>query len=157
MAANMTPEEVVRAWNDVYSKQDIDGALKFLSEDFFKLCDHAMWEPMNRELWALEQRPFFPAFPDWQWEMLSLMVSGDTVVCEFVERATFTGTFEVAPGCVFPPTNETYSDHGAIFFRVNEDGLIAEMRTYYTNNLERTFHFLEKIMAYFAENPQASL
>jgi len=156
MAASKTPEEVVRAWNDLYSKQDIDGALKFLSEDFFKLCDHSLWAPVNRDGWALEQRSFFPAFPDWGWEMLSLMTSGDTVVCEFAERATFTETFAVA-GCVFEPTNESYSDHGAIFFRVNEDGLIAEMRTYYTNNLERTFHFLAKITEHFAANPQATL
>jgi hypothetical protein len=158
MATKKTPEEVVRAWHEVYSQRKLDAALEFMSEDFRRIGDCTRMVPIDKQQWAADQRGFFVAFPNWHWDLTKLMASGDTVVCEFNEHGTFTepytdfnrivGNFLGRPmsGLTLAPTGESYSDYNCDWFRVNEEGLITEIRAYITNNLERTFRFESRIM-----------
>jgi hypothetical protein len=169
MSRKMTPEEVVRAWNDCYSKRDVDGALKYMSPQFHRFGDCTRWTPIGKEPWAADQKGFFRAFPDWTWEMSSLMTSGNMVVCEFLEHGTFTKPYDditrivgnylgrAMPGLVIQPTGESYSDYNADFIRVDADGLIVELRAYITNNLERTFHFEAQITQMVMAEQRASI
>jgi predicted ester cyclase len=150
----MTPEQVVRAWNACYSKKDVDGALQFMSEDFGRRGDHTNWEPIDKHRWAAEQKMFFSAFPDWGWELNSLLTAGEVVACEFTEHGSFTLPFVIMPGLTLPPTGESFIDQDGIWFQV-KDGLITEVRAYITNNLDRTFKFVSRIEALFAANQEA--
>lgn len=144
MTTKKTPEEVVLAWNERYSKRDIDGALEFMSDDFKRYGDTTNWEPIDKHRWANPQKGFMLAFPDWTWDLKRIVASGDWVVCEFEEHGTWTEPFEPSPGVVLPPTGTSYLDHDGIWFRVNEDGLIAEIHAYITNDIFRAYPIFSK-------------
>ncbi|WP_330254101.1 ester cyclase [Nocardia sp. NBC_00565] len=144
MAENMTAEEVVRAWNDAYSRKDLEATLALMSEDFIRLGDSSHWTPINKKDWGQIMIDFFKAFPDWHWDMTTLTASGDRVVCEFTENGTFTDPYPVLPGLVLAPTGESYTDYDCDCFEV-KDGLITEIRAYVTNELDRKFRFVSKI------------
>ena len=42
----------------------------------------------NRQagLAGVKMENFFAAFPDWRWDMTTLIASGDRVVCEFTKK-----------------------------------------------------------------------
>jgi steroid delta-isomerase-like uncharacterized protein len=75
------------------------------------------------------------AFPDLEMAITKVVAQDDTVAVEEVETATFKEPLEVAT-LTLPPTNRPYELRVACFFRVNADGLIAEMRNYWDT---RTF------------------
>jgi steroid delta-isomerase-like uncharacterized protein len=75
------------------------------------------------------------AFPDLKMAITKIVAQDDTVVVEEVEIATFKEPLEVAT-LTLPPTNRPYELRVACFFRVNAEGLIAEMRNYWDT---RTF------------------
>jgi SnoaL-like domain len=142
-----TAEDVVLAWNARYSKQDIEGALSLMSSDFVRLGDTTEWTPVEREGWAGVQVPFFKAFPDWTWDIQSLLANQDHVAIEFLEAGTFTKPYNVFGDVIFDPTGESYTERSTIHFKVNPAGLISEIRAYYTNNIERVYHFSEQLAA----------
>jgi hypothetical protein len=84
----MTPEEVVIAWNDVYSTPDPVGAQRFMAKDFKRFGDTTDFEPIDIERWLKGQEQFFPAFPDWRRDMKSIQGVGHTVICEFGEAVS---------------------------------------------------------------------
>jgi ketosteroid isomerase-like protein len=149
MSEDMTPKEVVLAWNDAYASKNLEAALALMSEDFIRLGDSTYWAPINKQDWAEIMTNFFTAFPDWNWDLTSLTTSGDRVVCEFTEKGTFTEPYPVLPGLVIPPTGESYTDYDCDVFEVR-DGLITEIRAYVTNEVHRTFDFVGKIEKFFA-------
>lgn len=92
---------------------------------------------------------FFTAFPDWRWDMTSLIASGDRVVCEFTEKGTFTEPYPIMPGLVLPPTGESFIDYDCDCFEVKH-GLITEIRGYVTNEINRKYGFISKIEEFLA-------
>jgi predicted ester cyclase len=150
MTINMAPEKVVRAWNDAYTRHDLDTALAFMSDDFVRCGEATNWAPMSKQVWGAIMREFFVAFPDWTWELTRLVASGDTVVCQFVERGTFTAPYNIMPGLTLPPNGKGFVDHDCDWFRVNEAGLITELRVYASHNVEATYGFSSAIRAFMA-------
>jgi predicted ester cyclase len=150
MAINMSPEEVVRAWNQAYTNHDVEAALSYMSEDFARYGESTNWAPINKQFWGVIMRDFFAAFPDWTWELRKLVASGDTVVCQFVERGTFTAPYNIMPGLTLPPNGTGFVDYDCDWFRVNEAGLITEVRAYVTQNLEAAYGFSSAIRAFMA-------
>lgn len=147
MTENLSPKEVVLAWNDRYSKKDVAGSVKYMAPDLRRYGDLGYWEPVGIGVWQDMQERFFAAFPDWHWDIQSIVGNGNKVVVEFLEHGTFTLPYEVIPGLVLEPTGESYEDRSSIHYEVNDDGLIQEFRAYYTNNLHRTFQFVERLAA----------
>jgi len=86
MSEKMTPEEVVRAWSDAYVSKDLDATSALMSEDFIRLGDSTHWTPIGKHDWKEIMVNFFTAFPDWSWDMTSLIASGDRVVCELLKK-----------------------------------------------------------------------
>jgi predicted ester cyclase len=144
-----SPEEVVLAWNDAYSRKDIGMAESFFSKDFVRYGDWSHWQPVGLERWAVGQRRFFSAFPDWTWEIERVTTSGNVVVVEFFERGTFTAPYEVLPGLTLEPTGAEYADHDCVIFRV-ENEKIADFRAFVTTDLERKCHFQSKVNEFIA-------
>ena len=149
MSKNATPEEVVRAWSGAYVRKDLDATSALMSEDFIRLGDSTHWTPINKHDWREVMEKFFTAFPDWRWDMTSLIASGDRVVCEFTEKGTFTEPYPIMPGLVLPPTGESFTDYDCDCFEV-KDGLITEIRAYVTNEIDRKFRFVSKIEEFLA-------
>jgi hypothetical protein len=152
MANTMSPEEVVIAWNDVYSTPDPVGAKRYMSLDFKRFVDRPDFPEIGLEMWCAGQVGFFPAFPDWEWEMRSIQSSGNVVACEFVEHGTFTLPYTTIVGSVVPPTGESYRDYSGLVFTINEESLICRLHAYYTNDLARTYGFGEMIAEYAKAN-----
>lgn len=136
--SQLSPEEVVRAWNDAYVKHDVQGCLAYMSDDFQRIGDSTLWVPQNKQLTEYTWTQFFAAFPDWTWDMTSLNTIGNLVVCEFTERGTWTKPYNILPGVTLQPTNTSFVDHDADFFTV-KNGLITEIRAYITNNFQRIY------------------
>jgi ketosteroid isomerase-like protein len=149
MSKDMTPEEVVRAWSDAYVRKDLEATSALMSEDFIRLGDSTHWTPIGRREWKEIMVNFFTAFPDWHWDMTSLIAAGDRVVCEFTEKGTFTRPYPVMPGLVLPPTGESFTDYDCDCFEV-KDGLITEIRAYVTNEIDRKYSFISKIEEFLA-------
>lgn len=135
----LSPEQVVRAWNNSYVKHDVQGCLAYMSDDFQRIGDSSFWLPVDKQLTAYIWTQFFAAFPDWTWKMTSLSTNGNLVICEFTESGTWTEPYNISPGVTLQPTYTSFTDHDADFFTV-KDGLITEIRAYITNNFERTYH-----------------
>jgi ketosteroid isomerase-like protein len=121
----MTPEQVVRTFLDAYNKNDLDGAMACLANDFVRLGESTTWVPMSKEnyrdLWAR----FAVAFPDFQWRTIGMVTSGDTVAIEVIETGTFTKPWAWR-GKMLQPTGKVYRARICVFFRVNKDGLIQD-------------------------------
>jgi predicted ester cyclase len=149
MSSKMTPEEVVRAWSDAYVSKDLEATAAFMSEDFIRIGDSTHWTPITKQDWMGIMVPFFAAFPDWRWDMTSLIASDDRVVCEFTETGTFSEPYAILPGLVLPPTGESFTDYDCDCFEV-KDGLITEIRAYVTNEIDRKFSFVAKIEEFLA-------
>jgi ketosteroid isomerase-like protein len=149
MSKDMTREEVVRAWSDAYVRKDLEATSALMSEDFIRLGDSTHWTPIGKQEWKQIMVNFFTAFPDWRWEMTSLIAAGDRVVCEFTEKGTFTEPYPVLPGLVLPPTGESFTDYDCDCFEV-KNGLITEIRAYVTNEIDRKYSFISKIGEFLA-------
>jgi limonene-1,2-epoxide hydrolase len=147
MTEKLSPQEVLLAWNERYSNQDVAGAVKYMAPDLRRYGDLGYWEPVGVAAWQDMQERFFAAFPNWHWDIQSITANDNRVVIEFLEKGTFTLPYEVMPGLVLEPSGESYEDRSSIHFEVNDEGLIQEFRAYYTNNLHRTYQFLERIAA----------
>jgi ketosteroid isomerase-like protein len=150
-----SPEEVVLAWNDAYSKMDVDTAETFFSKDFLRYGDWSQWQPVGPERWGVGQKRFFAAFPDWTWDIEHITASGDTVVVEFLEQGTFTEPYEVLPDLTIEPTGTAYADHDCIVFRVDNEEIV-EIRAFMTNDLDRKYHLESKIADFIASRGTTS-
>jgi ketosteroid isomerase-like protein len=138
-----SPEDVVRAWNDAFSRQDIDGCMSYMSDDFVRHGDMSWESPMDRESWGALLKGFNAAFPGWTWEISSFVVSGNTVIVEARESGVWTRPWEIF-GFSLEPSGEAYDDQDAVFFEVR-DGLICQSRVYITNNCARIFQIDKRI------------
>ncbi|MGY1785552.1 ester cyclase [Geodermatophilus sp. SYSU D00698] len=68
-------------------------------------------------------------FPDFSVTFTHVLVSGDEVAAEIVERGTHRGPL-VLPDRTVPPTGRRVEWQAATFFRYGEDGLIRVIRDY---------------------------
>src|SRR5258708_8322817 len=138
-----SPEEVVRAWNDAFSRQDIDECMSYMSDDYVVHGGMSWESPMERESWGALLKGFNAAFRGWTWEVSSFVVSGNTVIVEARESGVWTRPWEIF-GFSLEPSGEAYDDQDAVFFEVR-DGLICQTRVYITNNCARIFQIDKRI------------
>jgi steroid delta-isomerase-like uncharacterized protein len=125
----MTPKEIVTKYWEAYTKHDQEDILSLLAPDY------ALRNPLSggdatKDMVAGGLKLFEKSFPDLKEEVITMIAEGDTVVCEVVETATFTGSLDWPTGAI-TPTNKSYKLPFAAFFRVNARGLIAEQQNYW--------------------------
>ena len=123
--SKMTPEAVVLAFLDAFNKNDLDGGMACLADDFVRLGESTKWEPMSKEIYRDTWARFADAFPDFKWETSCMVTSGDTVAIEVIETGTFTDPW-AWQGKTLRPTGKAYRSRISLFFRVNKDGLIQD-------------------------------
>jgi len=134
----LTPAQVVLAWNLAYVRHDVATCLKYMSDDFQRIGDSTLWQPLSKQQVAYVWTQFFAAFPNWTWQMNSMSTNGNLVICEFTETGTWTKPFTPQPGTTLQPDYLPFTDHDSDFFTV-KNGLITQIRSYVTNNFERTY------------------
>ena len=153
MASAAESERVVRAWNDAYSRKDVDLTLTFMADDLERKGEwSAGWTTIGKGTWGSAMRSFFSAFPDWSWELTTLVAADDLVACEFFEHGTFTQPYDLLPGLTIQPTGASYEDRDAVFLRINDEGLIAEIHAYVTRDLQRKFGLELAIANFLAQS-----
>lgn len=126
----MNSEEVVTKFFDVYNKHDVDGAAALLKSEVVASNPLASQQTYRKEGVRKGMVALTKAFPDLKMEITKIISHGDTVALEEVETGTFRGPLEGVT-LIIPPTNRAYELHVACFFRINAEGLIAEMRNYW--------------------------
>ena len=123
--SKMTPEEVVLAFLDAFNKNDLDGWMGCLADDFVRLGESTNWVAMSKENYRDMWTRFAVAFPDFKWETSCMVTWGDTVAIEVMETGTFTEPW-AWQGKTLWPTGKAYRSRISLFFRVNKDGLIQD-------------------------------
>jgi ketosteroid isomerase-like protein len=76
----------------------------------------------------------FTAFPDIKLQFTAIFPSLDQVCFEFHETGTFTGSLSTTEGEV-PPTGRKFDIMGAFILKLTDEGLIAEDRSYFDQDL----------------------
>jgi steroid delta-isomerase-like uncharacterized protein len=126
----MTPEGTVRSYWRAWSDHDLDRVLSLLAAAFVSRSSLSQGRPANKDLIARGFKMFMKALPDLREEIISVVAEGDSVACQVIETATFTGPMELPTGVVVP-TNRAYTLPVGSFFRLDADGLLVEQRTYW--------------------------
>jgi hypothetical protein len=153
MSSSAESERVVRAWNDAYSRMDVDRTLTFMADDLQRSGEWSDgWIVIDKETWGMSMRAFFAAFPDWGWELTTLIAADNMVACEFFEHGTFTPPYDLLPGLTIEPTGASYEDRDGVFLRVNAEGLIDQIHAYVTKDLFRKFGFEAAIADFLAQS-----
>jgi len=126
----MTPKDIVnsywRAWND----HNLADLLPLLAADFVSMSPFNPGNPTSKDMFAKGFEMFEKSLPDLKEEVVNIMTEGNKVACEVIESATVTGSIQLPTG-VIAPTNRSYKLNVASFFRINDQGLIAEQRNYW--------------------------
>jgi steroid delta-isomerase-like uncharacterized protein len=135
MVHEMNPEKIVKKFFDQWNAYDVDGAVALLDSEVVASNPLVLQRRSGKEGARKGIAAYNKAFPDLKMEITTIVAHGDTVAVEEVETATFKGPLEAATLAI-PPTNKSYELRVACFFRVNAEGLIAEMRNYWDT---RTF------------------
>jgi steroid delta-isomerase-like uncharacterized protein len=135
MVHEMNPEEIIKKFFDRWNAYDVDGAVALLDLEVVASNPLVLQRKIGKEGARKGIEAYNKAFSDLKMEIIKIVASGDTVAVEEVETATFKGPFEVAK-LTISPTNKSYELRVACFFRVNAEGLIAEMRNYWDTRIE---------------------
>ena len=118
-------ERIVREFFDeAISRQDVEALDRYCSERY-------LWHAAEHRSEQLEDvsglpafkelcRTFFRAFPDFETELLDVVVGEDRVVARYVEGGTFAAEF-----LGYPPSGTKVTWPGIGIYRI-EDGRIAE-------------------------------
>ena len=127
----MNPGETVKKFLDRWNKHDVDGIVTLLDAEI--VGSNPLLDPhKQRGIEGVREgtTALIRAFPDIKMEIAKTVVQGDTVAVEYVETATLKGPFELSTLST-QPTNRSYKLPVALFFRVNDKGLIVELRSYW--------------------------
>jgi steroid delta-isomerase-like uncharacterized protein len=130
----MNPEEIVKKFFDCWNAYDVDGAVALLDPEVMASNPLVLQRKIGKESARKGIAAYNKAFPDLNMKITTIFAHGDTVAVEEVETATFKGPFKIATLTILP-TNTSYELRVACFFRVNADGLIAEMRNYWDTRM----------------------
>ena len=120
-------------WNQfeaLYGKQDYMGDASLFASDGVHVDPFGRRE--GREAIGAFLEEGDKPFSDITMETLQLVEEGDTVVAEWVWRATHTGPLPLPDGSEIPPTGKTVELPGVSVMTVRE-GKVAEQRDYFDN------------------------
>src|SRR2546425_13067656 len=123
-------EEVVRKFADALKQRDANAVAALHAPDAEL---HLPFRPegvKGRDAVRKFNEPLLKALQDIDIRTLNIAAKGDVVAPEFVLTARHTGALELPTGTL-PPTNRQVTLPAAVFFRVNREGLIAELRGYF--------------------------
>src|ERR1700733_10039620 len=121
----MTPKETVTSYWRAWNEHDLPGLPSLLAPDFVSRSSLSQGRAARKDMIAKGFQMFDKSLPDLKEEVVSIIAEGDSVACQVVETATFTGPMELPTGPI-APTNRSYRLPVCSFFRIDAQGLIAE-------------------------------
>ena len=121
--AQSQAEEVVRRFVAAMGR-DIPGMAACLDDGFERLSATPGWMPMSKATYLAMAENFCAPFPDCRWTLEDLVVQGRRVAVRIVESGTFTRPWTVGD-VTAAPNGGSYESPGAVFFEVNDAGLIS--------------------------------
>jgi len=98
----MKPDETVRSYWRAWSEHNLDHLLALLAPTFVSRSSLSQGRPADRDRIARGFRMFDKALPDLKEEIISVVAEGDSVACQVIETATFTGPMELPTGTIAP-------------------------------------------------------
>lgn len=129
----------VLAYIDRYNAADSQGMWELMAPDFTRASASSDWQPMGRDMYRDMSERWNKSFDDTHWDLIDLVVSGSTVVCEFIETGTMNRPYPITDDHVIEPNGQSYSARATVWFTVNGVGLISTYRYYTDNGFERTY------------------
>ena len=113
-------EALIWRFIDAQNGHDFDATLACFAEDFVRYGEETKWEPFGKESYGEWGRDFNEAFPDWDWDVLDMVSSDDTVAVHLIESGTFAHPWELN-GRAIQPNHKKYKDRVVIFFKIRDD------------------------------------
>jgi steroid delta-isomerase-like uncharacterized protein len=126
----MTPKETVTSYWRAWTEHKLENLLSLLDPEFISRSSLSQGRPASKDMITKGFKMFDRALPNLREEIVSIIGEDDRVVCEVIETATFTGPMELPMGLIIP-TKRSYRLPVASFFRISQQGLIVEQRTYW--------------------------
>lgn len=126
-------EEIVRKLADALSRRDVNAIAALHAPNGVNYFPFAPEGIQGREAIRKFNETQAKAFQDTEMKLSTIIPRGDTVAAEFVFKGKNTGRLELPNGITLPPTNRQVTVPGALFLRVDTEGLIAEQRVYFDN------------------------
>jgi steroid delta-isomerase-like uncharacterized protein len=128
----MDLRETIGQFHEAYGRHDIDAVLAYLAADVviqFPTSQQPMCgKEAIRPVWTML---FSHVTPDIRQQVVSAVVQGNTAAYEFVETGTLTLPPAVATSLQVDGGGRPYRLEAASFVRVNTQGLMDRIRTYW--------------------------
>jgi hypothetical protein len=132
----MTALEIARAWMDAAARCDVEALAAGMAEGCQRWGE-PNWMVIGKHDYIAAYRQYLTSFSDYRLDILNTMASGNTVVFEMIESATFSRPYRLPDGTVVQPSGQSYTDRVCTWVEVDEAGLIAEIRAYIPSNRGR--------------------
>ena len=95
-----------------------------MDDDYLRFGAETGWSPMTKTKYVKMAENFKQPFPDVRWDIQDLVVGRNQVAVDLVESGTFTAPWSVRDVTI-EPNGGRYEMRGAVFFTVNDKGLIS--------------------------------
>ena len=82
-------ETLIWQFIDAQTGHDMAAVVQLFSDDFVRYGEETEWKAFGKENYLEWGEDFNVAFPDWNWEILELVGSGDTAALHVIESGTF--------------------------------------------------------------------
>ena len=124
-------EEATKKFIDAFNRKDPNAVANLYANESVSY-DPMYPEPLRgRSAVKEDAATYFRAFPDVRMEARTIVEKGDDGAAEFRMTGTNTGPLKTPTGEELPATRKRIDLTGAVFIRLNADGLIVEERRYY--------------------------
>jgi predicted ester cyclase len=123
-----------------YNAADSDGMWELMAPDFVRCSTSSNWKPTGPDMYRDMSQRWNASFDDTRWELIDLAVSGNTVVCEFLETATMSRPYPINDEHTIQPNGQSYRGRATVWFTVNGAGLINTYRYYSAGGFEQAYH-----------------
>ena len=134
-----TPVETVLEYIEYYNAADTAGMKSLMSPDFTRIGSSQWARPMQRDAYSDMSRRWNLAFDETNWELIDMVASGESVVCEFIESGVMNRPWPITDDRVVQPNGERYEGRATVWFTINAVGLVHTYRYYTDGEFGKTY------------------
>jgi len=132
-ANGKTVLDVACEWMDAARRCDLDAVADGMSDDC-KRYGEPSWMVVEKAAYIEAYLQFLISFSDYELEIVNTIVSGNTVVFEMIESATFSKPYPLLDGGAIQPNGKSYTDRVCTWVEVDARGKVSEIRAYIPSN-----------------------
>ncbi|SMQ71266.1 hypothetical protein SAMN06295909_2516 [Plantibacter sp. VKM Ac-1784] len=94
---------------------------------------------MQRDAHSDMSRRWNLAFDETHWELIDMVASGESVVCEFIESGVMNRPWPITNDLVVQPNGKRYEGRATVWFTINAVGLVHTYRYYTDDEFAKTY------------------